>query len=273
MKQGTLVSIVALVAACRSTATPEANTGVVPAGVPSTIAPAAVSAHVEAPPASTTPPAPALPTMASLSASVAADVRWILAVKRERRFQRAALDGVGTLHVVWTRDVPHPDPRSGMPVARVGLELTRDHRTTRVEAGEVAGEIQPEGATLCGRLGYRMSNGALLTPPAVDGLVSSLSVGDMSGSDELMVVLGPTALYVLRGQTTDGMCESMTTQGPLTVCKGQEYARVAEIALAPATDIDETIRTTTEDDAGVTVAPLDCAVPTMMGTLSPPPRP
>jgi hypothetical protein len=273
MNKPTLVSFAVLVAACRTAAPPEASTGVATAGMPSAIAPAAVSAHVEpAPPASTRLPAPTLPTMAFFPASVSADARWILAAKRERKFQRAALEGTSRVHVAWKRDAPHPDPRSGMPVARIGLELTRDGRTTRIELGEIAGEIQPEGATLCERLGYRMSNGALLAHPSVDGLVSWFSVGNMSGSDELMVVLGPTALHVMRGQTTDGMCEAMTTQGPLTVCKGEEYARVAEVTVGPATEFDETIITTGEDDAGV-AGPLDCATPTMMGTLSPPAGP
>ena len=169
------------------------------------------------------------------------------------------------------RDAPHPDPRSGMPVASVTLGLTRDGRSIHIDAGGIAGEIEPEGATLCDRLGYRMSNGAALTPPAVDGLVSTLSVGDMSGSDDLMVVLGPGVLVVLRGQTTDGMCEAMTTQGPLTVCRGQEYARVAEVALAAVASFTEEIREATEDDAGVHERPLDCAAPTMMGALVPPP--
>jgi hypothetical protein len=273
MTKPVLVSLAVLVAACRTAAPPEASTGVATAGVPSAIAPAAVSAHVEpAPATSTTPPAMALPKMASFPAGVSADVRWILSAKRERKFRRAALEGTGPVHVVWKRDSPHPDPRSGMPVASVGLELTRDGRTTHIDVGEIAGEIQPEGATLCERLGYRMSNGALLTHPAVDGLVSWFSVGNASGSDELMVVLGPTALHVLRGQTTDGMCEAMTTQGPLTVCKGEEYARIAEVTISPATEFDETIMTAGEDDPGI-AGPYDCATPTMMGTLSPPAEP
>jgi hypothetical protein len=127
----------------------------------------------------------------------------------------------------WRREAPRPDPSSARPIGRVTLVLTRDGRSVGVDVGDSGGAIEPQGATLCDRLGYRLSNGARLEFAAVEGLVSALSVGDISGSDDLMVVLAAGVLYILHGHTSDGMCESETKQGPLTVCRGEEYTRVA----------------------------------------------
>jgi hypothetical protein len=288
MKRLQLAVMAVVVVACRSAAAPEAadpsavvasaavdaRLQVPASGAGSGSASGSASASASASGSSSGPEAgtaaAARPTVATFPAQVAADDRWIAASRRERRFKSVALEGMGPVHLAWTRGPEHVNPGSGMPTAQIGLELTRDGRTTRVELGDITGSIEPESATLCDRLGYRLSNGAALAPPLVDGLVSSLSVGGASGSDDLMVVLGPRFLHVLRAQTSDGMCEAMTTQGPLTVCRGSEYARVAEIALGAAASFTEEIRVTSDDDAGATVRPLDCAAPTIMGALVPP---
>jgi hypothetical protein len=206
----------------------------------------------------------------SFPASVTGDVAWIVAAHRERGFQSLVLDGAGPLHVTWVRAAAQADSGSGMPAARVMLEVSRDAGLVEIDAGIVPGEIEPSGTTLCGRLGYRESNGALLEPAHVNGLVSELTVGNMSGADDLLLVLGAGVLHVLRGQVTDGMCASQIQQGPLTVCRGQEYARVAEVRVGPVSSFVESILVAAQgDDAGVR-SPLDCAAPTVMGTLTPP---
>ena len=174
------------------------------------------------------------------------------------------------MHLVWTRGEPQDDPASSMPVARVELVLTRDGRATRVDLGKVVGSIEPGNSTLCARLGYRAADGSALALPPIDGLVSAMSVGLMSGADELLVVLGGGALHVLRSQRSDGMCEAQAKQGPLTVCHGEEYSRVAEVRVAPPASFEESIVETTGTGPGATAVPLDCAGPTIEGSLLPP---
>jgi hypothetical protein len=199
---------------------------------------------------------------------------WVLAAHLTRGFQRVALRGNGVVHLAWTREEPQDDPGSSMPVARTELLLTRDGRATRVDLDKVVGTIEPASATLCARLGFRTAEGTALDLPRVDGLVSALSVGSASGADAILVVLGGCAggcaLEVLRSRTSDGMCEAQAKQGPLTACHGEEYERVAEVHLVPPASFDESVRVTTTGEAGTTTAPLDCAAPTLDGSLLPP---
>jgi hypothetical protein len=267
-----LATVVAVGGGCRNGATPAlappASKDAVARSAPP-MPSAAPSAGVEpAPPAP--PVAPPPPSVATAVVKVASDVKWLRAARGERAFRRAALDGSGPVHIVWNRGRPHADSDPNRPIARIALELTRDGRTTRVEVGDVAGEILPEGASFCARLNYRVpsSNTPLALYPPTDGMVSKLSVGDASGADDFLVMLGPGVLYVLHTQTSDGLCEREIKQGPLEVCQGSEYARIAEVTLAPAAAFEESIRTTSED-AGI-ATPLDCATPTIMGSLAPP---
>jgi hypothetical protein len=238
-----------------------------PSPSPAPVALAASAARLE-PAASAEPAAPALvPATAPFSATSMPDPTWVLAARRERGFRSVALEGSGAVHLVWTRGEPQDDPASSMPVARVEIVLTRDGRATRVDVGKVVGSIEPGSSTLCARLRYRAADGSALALPSIDGLVSAMSVGLMSGSDDLLVVLGGGALHVLRSQRTDGMCESQAKQGPLTVCHGEEYTRVAEVRLGPAASFEESIVETTGTGTGAIVVPLDCAAPTIEGSL------
>jgi hypothetical protein len=102
--------------------------------------------------------------------------------------------------------------------------------------------------------------------------VSAASIGGASGDFEVLVVLSGTTLQVLDRQTSDGMCESETKQGPMTVCRGEEYARTAEIRLLTAPkSFEESIAVTTETGLGLlTTHPLDCTAATTQLALLPP---
>jgi len=68
------------------------------------------------------------------------------------------------------------------------------------------------------------------------------------------------------------MCESEVKQGPMTVCRGEEYVRTAEIRLVTRpTSFEESVAVTTDTELGsLTTHPLDCAAATMQAPLLPP---
>jgi hypothetical protein len=130
-----------------------------------------------------------------------------------------------------------------------------------VGLGDLYGEMEPASISFCARAGYPSSDGSRLEPPRIDGFVSAASVGGASGDFEVLVVLSGTTLHVLDRQTSDGMCESETKQGPMTVCRGEEYVRAAEIRIVkPPTSFEESVAVTTETELGsLTTHSLDCA--------------
>jgi hypothetical protein len=204
-------------------------------------------------------------TSATFAVKGAPEAGWIRAARSDRRFRRLALGGEGPVHLAWTVIGNDEDPSSARTITHLALVIARGGQTVRVEGLAGGGDVEPEAATLCDRFGYRLSNGAALQFPPVDGLVSTFSVGDMSGSDDWLVVLAGGALHVLHGQTSDGMCVSQVRQGPLTVCRGQEYARVAEVRVGAVWSFDETILAAAPTNGGT--APLDCGAATIQGQL------
>jgi hypothetical protein len=254
MRNIALALVLLTLMACRLAVAPAASVeprapGVATESIP--VSAASAPQYAPAPPLTR----PSAPTVASFAAKIAPDARWLVASGQEKGFRRLTLEGTGTVRIRWTR-----------AATRVGLAVERDGNRATVDFGEALGEVEPEGATLCKRLGYRLSNGAELETLRVDGLVSIFSVGNMSGSDEMLVVLGPGVLYVLHAYVSDGMCEKRVTEGPLTVCRGEEYARLAEVRLEPVLMLEESIDLATDD----AVNPFDCATPTLSGSLIPP---
>jgi hypothetical protein len=231
------------------------------------IAPPATSARVD-PIATPEAGAPAVVSFARPSR----DARWVTAIPRARRFRRFTLDGAGAVRLGWIRESESVDEGAGATRAPVRLVLERDGHTVVVGLGDLFGEMEPASISFCARAGYRNSDGSRLEPPHIDGFVSGASVGGSSGDLEVLVVLSGAALLVLDRQTSDGMCESQMKQGPMTVCRGEEYARIAEIRLVTRpTSFEESVAVTTEAEPGsLTTHPLDCAGATTQMPLLPP---
>jgi len=200
------------------------------------------------------------------------DARWVNAIPRARRFRRLTLDGAGPVRLGWIREAERVDESEGAARAPVRLVLERDDHAAVVGFGDLYGEMEPALLSFCARAGYRSSDGSRLEPPRIDGFVSTASIGNSTGDQEILVVLSGATLHVLDRQTSDGMCESERKQGPMTVCRGEEYVRRAEVRLVtPATSFEETIGVTTETEPGsLTIRPLDCAGATMQIPLLPP---
>jgi hypothetical protein len=195
----------------------------------------------------------------------------VRAFPRARRFHRLTLEGAGAVRLGWVREAEKVDESATATHAPVRLVLERDGHAVIVDLGELYGEMEPASISFCARAGYRSSDGSRLEPPRIDGLVSAASVGGASGDFEILVVLSGTTLHVLDRQTSDGMCESETKQGPMTVCRGEEYVRTAEIRLVTRpTSFEESVAVTTETGPGsLTTHSLDCAGATMQMPLLP----
>ncbi|HTQ46355.1 MAG TPA: hypothetical protein VMI75_26545 [Polyangiaceae bacterium] len=242
--------------------------GVAPEPAPDPgVAPAATSARVE-PIATLDAGAPALVSFAHPPA----DARWVRAIRRARHFRHLTLDGAGAVRLAWVRDAEKVDEGEGAMRAPVRLVLERDGHVVFVGLGDLFGEMEPASISFCARAGYRSSDGSRLDPPRIDGFVSAASVGGSTGDAEFLVVLSGATLHVLDRQTSDGMCESEVNQGPMTVCRGEEYVRTAEIRLVTRpTSFEESVAVTTDTELGsLTTHPLDCAAATMQAPLLPP---
>ncbi len=259
---GTLRLLLLLsMAACRPSSIPSD-----PAPAPA-IAPPAASARIQ--PMATPDAGP--PVVVSF-ARLSTDAPWVSTIPRARRFRRLTLAGAGAVRLGWIRESEHLDEGAGAARATVRLVLERDGHTAVVDFGDLYGEMDPMGLAFCARAGYRGADGSRLEPPRIDGLVSTASVGSTSGDVEVLVILSGAVLHVLDRQTSDGTCESETRQGPMTVCRGEQYVRAAEIRLAtPPATFEESVAVTTETDPGtLSTHPLDCAGPTMQLPLLPP---
>jgi len=231
------------------------------------IAPPAVSARVEA----VATPEAGPPVVVSFPRP-STDARWAATVPRARRFRGLTLGGGGAIRIGWIRDAEHVVEGEGAARASVRLVLERDGHTATVGFGDLYGEIEPLGLSYCARAGYRGTEGSALQPPHLDGFVSEAGFGSSSGDEEILVLLDGSTLHVLDRQTSDGMCESGTKQGPLTVCRGEEYRGAAEIRLeTPPTSFEETVAVATETEPGSpTSRPFDCAAPSFQPPLLPP---
>ena len=73
-------------------------------------------------------------------------------------------------------------------------------------------------------------------------------------SSEFLIVRDGSVLHLLRGPSMadfdgDARCNRVK-QGPLTVCQGESYERVAEIHVASSTDLLELIEDATKEPCG-----------------------
>ncbi len=238
-----------------------------PAPAPAIAPPAAASARVES---IEIPDAGLVPFVSFARPSK--DARWVSAIPRARRFLHLTLDGDGAVRVGWIREAEHVDESHGVARAPVRLVLERDGNAATVGLGDLYGDLEPMTLSFCARAGYRSYDGSRLESPRLDGFVSGASVGNTTGAEEVLVVLAGVVLHVLDHQTSDGMCASETRQGPMTVCRGEEYVRIAEIRLARSPEsFEESVAVTTETDPGsLTIHPLDCAAATTQMPLLPP---
>lgn len=145
--------------------------------------------------------------------------------------------------------------------------LNLDVGTVSIPLGSHVGTARPPAQSYCMHLGWHLDSEHAVRqsqPAAQLSILSSLSIGTMQGDTEVMIVREGATLHVLHRETSDGRCDE-AKQGPLDVCQGFEWERVAEVRLTGEPLLYERI-----DEQG---KPFDCSVPTFYGARLLPPRP
>jgi hypothetical protein len=112
---------------------------------------------------------------------------------------------------------------------RAGLDLRVRSRNVEetLSFGELENEVDPANQSYCWRAGWSTPwQWQWIPNPSVSAW---FAMGNPQASySELMIVRDPDVLYVIRHERTSGGCE-WTQQGPLAICPGAEFERVAEI--------------------------------------------
>ena len=129
--------------------------------------------------------------------------------------------------------------------------------TVTIHLGSHVGTAGPPAQSYCLHLGWHLDSAHTDAQPAPRlSILSRLSIGTMQGDTEVMIVRDGATLHVLHRETSDGKCDE-AKQGPLDVCEGFEWERVAEVRLTGDPLLYERI-----DDQG---KPFDCSAPTFYG--------
>jgi hypothetical protein len=163
---------------------------------------------------------------------------------------------IGSTHVV--ERVPGGDYPVNH-VSAVDLVVRAGGRDTVVALGELPGSSSPVGLSYCKNLRFRPVD-SRWDFPREPSVASAFTIGIMQGSDDYLLVRDGGTLHLLHRESNDGRCDE-AKQGPLDVCEGSEYARLAEIHVGRG-DLFEAI-----DDQGT---PFDCGADRWGERLLPP---
>jgi hypothetical protein len=92
--------------------------------------------------------------------------------------------------------------------------------------GELENEVDPANQSYCFRAGWVEPLQYMRAPNA--SVAAWFAMGTPQKYSELMIVRDHDALYVIRHERTSGGCQ-WTQQGPLSICEGADFERIAEI--------------------------------------------
>jgi hypothetical protein len=107
-------------------------------------------------------------------------------------------------------------------VASVDLVVRARDVTRVISFGALSGHVDPPALSWC-----KTTDPSSRAP----SFASTFAIGIAQGDDELAIVRDGQTLHVLHRETSDGYCEE-TKQGPLDVCDGAHWERVADIRVA-----------------------------------------
>jgi len=120
-------------------------------------------------------------------------------------------------------------------VTPIDLVVRARGETRTISFGELAGSIEPAAISFCAK------NTSWQSHPS---FAAKFSIGLMQGDDDMVILHdaknGTDTLHVLHRETSDGSCED-GKQGPLDICEGFQWERVADVRLAPGTELWETV--------------------------------
>jgi hypothetical protein len=144
---------------------------------------------------------------------------------------------VGKPHVV--KRVESDEDYPANHVAPVDLVVQARGETRTITFGDVSGSIETSALSWCGRTGWKLENGEHWKPIA-PALAVLFSIGLAQGDDEMSIVRDGRTLHVLHRVTSDGKCDD-AKQGPLAVCDGEEWHRVADVRVPAEASIYEIV--------------------------------
>lgn len=139
---------------------------------------------------------------------------------------------VGKSHVVKS-SLASEDDYPGNHVAPADLVVTAKGDTRIVALGELSGSVEPYALSWCAK-----DETADRHPRA---FAATFAIGTPQGDDELAIVRDGRTLHVLHRETTDGKCDDDAKQGPLDVCEGSEWNRVADLRMASDSELWEIV--------------------------------
>src|SRR6185503_4223975 len=155
---------------------------------------------------------------------------------------------IGFAHAVKEIADDHED-YPGNHVAETSLVVRAAGAEQTLSLGELVGSPGPSSITYCKNRGWRVDADGCWAFPKEPSVASAFEMSIMQGSDDFILVRDGGTLHLLHRETSDGSCDE-GNQGPLDICEGFEWSRLAEIHVGGA-DLFERI-----DDAGG----FDCAI-------------
>ncbi|HEY1958367.1 MAG TPA: hypothetical protein VGH28_22275 [Polyangiaceae bacterium] len=213
----------ALVAACAPAAAPHVEI-------------ATPLAHPVAPAPVLVEPMPA--DAAAVHSSASGD--WARAFPLDRTFRALDLPPAARVLITWrvgasralerlpdTQDVPwNHVSETSLVVRAAGAERT-------VALGELPGSPGPNEVSYCNHRGYRADAQVGWAYSKEPSIAAAFAMSIIQGSADFLLVRDGGTLHLLRRNSSDGSCAA-AKQGPLDVCKGFEWSRVADVAVGEA---------------------------------------
>lgn len=180
------------------------------------------------------------------------DASWARAFPKAAAFRELEAPARRSLLIEWRLGPAHAvhydgsdDEYEGPPAIPIELGVG----PASLALGEHTGTVTPASQSYCFDLGWHAEEPQTPRPSSV---VSSLSVTTMQGDSDFMIVRDGMTLHVLTRETSDGRCDE-AKQGPLDVCEGFEWQRIAAIHLTS----DATLYERVESEG----KPFDCGAP------------
>jgi len=186
------------------------------------------------------PPAPIVveeePTPAdAVRAPSAAEGSWAAAFPSAKSLTVVEVPSASRVLVHWrigpgrkVKELPADEDYPGNYWVAVDL-VVRAHGVEKlVPLGELAGSVDPIHLSYCARAGFTMPSWPEFGKAQDPSSASWFAVGTPQGDSDFMLVRDVDVVHVLHRETSDGKCDD-AKQGPLDVCEGFEWERVAEI--------------------------------------------
>jgi hypothetical protein len=179
---------------------------------------------------------------------------WAAKFPAAKTFKTFDASGSSKLLITWRVSASHAkkslsgaDDYSANHVSPTELVIGDVH----IKLGDLIGAPSPSSVSFCKNMGFHVDGDAGWTFPRERSVASAFTMSTAQGSDDYVLVHDGATLHLLHRETSDGRCDD-GKQGPLDICQGFEYSRIADIGIGTA-DLAETI-----DEAG---KPLDCLAP------------